>query len=138
MLRNAVALTVVLVALWPTGCSLLSHEAPSEDVDKAAALFFQRLNDADYDTIYNDASKGFKENKTRQTVTDNLKQLTEHGRLLTYGRLSMTFQGEGKERMAVPVYGASFERLAGEITLYFRDEGGEWKLFGFALKNRRQ
>jgi hypothetical protein len=33
-----------------------SRQAPAEDVDKASALFFQRLNDAEYDTIYNDAS----------------------------------------------------------------------------------
>jgi len=138
MLRNAAALTLVSVALWLAGCSLLSHDAPPEDVDKAAALFFQRLNDTDYDTIYNDASEAFKAVKNRQTVTDNLKQLTEHGKVLNYTRLNMSFQGEGKERMAAPVYGAAFEKLPAEVTLYFRDEGSEWKLFGFQLKSRRQ
>jgi len=55
MLRNAAALVIVLTAILPAGCSLLSHEAPNEDIDKAAALFFQRLDKGDFDGIYNDA-----------------------------------------------------------------------------------
>jgi len=122
--------------LLPAGCSLLSHEAPSEDIDKAAALFFQRLGNEEYDTIYNDAAKGFKDSQTRQTVTDNLKQMAGQGKILDFQRISMALQGEGKSRMALPVYRTSSTLARAEITLTFQDESGEWKLFGFAYKPR--
>jgi hypothetical protein len=118
------------------GCSVLSHEAPTEDIDKAAGLFFQRLGNGAFDTIYNDAATGFKQNQTRQTVTDNLNQLAEQGKVLDFQRISMAFQGEGKNRMASPVYRISSDRSRGEITLTFQDQGGEWKLFGFVYKPR--
>lgn len=136
MVRKVVALVIFFFVMAPAGCSLLSHEAPSEDVDKAAALFFQRLGNGEYDTIYNDAAKGFKDSQTRQTVTYNLKQIAEQGKILDFQRISMLFQGEGKSRMALPVYRTSSDRAKAEITLTFQDEGGEWKLFGFAYKPR--
>ena len=136
MLRKIVALVILVVAMLPSGCSLLSHEAPPEDIDKAAALFFQRLGNEEYDTIYNDVSKEFKQNKTRQIVTDSLKEITQHGKIVKFDRISMSFQGEGKSRMASPVYSTASEGARAEITLNFQDEGGEWKLFGFAYKPR--
>jgi hypothetical protein len=136
MLRKLVALLIFSIAMLPAGCSLLSHEAPSEDVDKAAALFFQRLGNEEYDTIYNDVAKGFKNSQTRQTVTDSLKEMAEHGKILDFQRISMAFQGEGKSRMALPVYRTASDRAKAEITLTFQDESGEWKLFGFAYKPR--
>lgn len=136
MLRKLVALLMISLVLLPAGCSLLSHEAPTEDIDKAAALFFQRLGNEEYDTIYNDAAKGFKNNQTRQTVTDNLKQMVEQGKVLDFERISMAFQGEGKSRMALPVYRTMSDRSKAEITLTFQDESGEWKLFGFVYKPR--
>jgi hypothetical protein len=136
MLRKVAALVIFLIVMVPAGCSLLSHEAPSEDIDKAAALFFQRLGNEDYATIYNDCAKGFKDSQTKQTVTESLKQMAEHGKILDFQRISMTFQGEGKSRIALPVYRTSSAQARAEITLTFQDEGGEWKLFGFAYKPR--
>ena len=137
MRRKLVALLMFSIALAPAGCSLLSHEAPNDDVDKAAALFFQRLGNQEYDTIYNDVAKGFKDSQTRQTVTDSLKHMVEQqGKILDFERISMALQGEGKSRMALPVYRTSSDRARAEITLTFQDESGEWKLFGFAYKPR--
>ena len=134
MLREAAALAIVLIATLLAGCSLLSHEAPNEDIDKAAALFFQRLDKGDFDAIYNDASKRLRENKTRGVVIENLKQLTVSGKSVSFERVSMTFQGEGKDRMLLPLYKVIFEQGRGDVTLTFQDEGGEWKLFGFTFK----
>lgn len=137
MLRLFAFITITFLVLPHTGCSVLSHEAPTEDADKAAALFFQRLDKQEYDVIYDDTSKRFKENKTRQTVTDSLKELTAHGKVLGFSRTSMPISGEGKERMVQPVYKTSFERMSGDVILTFQDEGGEWKLLGFAFKPHR-
>jgi hypothetical protein len=62
--------------------------------------------------------------------------MAENGKILEFERMSMTFEGEGKSRMAKPVYRTSSERARAEITLTFQDESGEWKLFGFAYKPR--
>jgi hypothetical protein len=136
LVPRVVRLFIFLIALVPTGCSLLSHEAPAEDVDKAAALFFQRLGNQDFEKIYADVAQKFKENQPRQTITDNLKQIAEHGKVQDFERISMTFQGEGKNRIASPVYRTSTEKAKAEITLNFQDESGEWKLIGFAYKPR--
>ncbi|HSB11060.1 MAG TPA: hypothetical protein VLM38_16345 [Blastocatellia bacterium] len=137
MFRVLVIVTLAFLALSHSGCSVLSHEAPTEDADKAAALFFQRLDKQEYDVIYDDTAKRFKENKTRQTVTESLKELTAHGRVLDFQRTSMPISGEGKERMVQPVYKTAFERMSGDVILTFQDEGGEWKLLGFAFKPHR-
>ena len=136
MLRSLGILSILSLFLMSVGCSLLSHEAPAEDVDKAAALFFQRFGNEEYNKIYDDAAKGFKDNQTRQTVADNLKQMAENGKIVEFERISMSFQGEGKQRMALPVYRTASDRSRAEITLTFQDESGEWKLFGFAYKPR--
>ena len=129
-------LLVLLFVVFAAGCALRSHDAPPEDIDKAAALFFQRLNAADYETIYKDTAKKFKEVKTKETIIDSLKELTAKGQVKDYQRLKMTFEGEGKNMMAVPVYSTLFDQGGGEIILNFVDEGGEWKLIGFAFKQR--
>ena len=134
MVKN-LGLTIVLsLAVLPSACTLLSHEAPLEDVDKAAALFFQRLEREDYGAIYNDSAKAFKQKKTKETVTESLKELTAQGKVLDYQRIRMPVEGEGKDRMVSPIFGTRFEQVSGELTLNFRDEGGEWKLIGFAFK----
>ena len=137
MYRHFAVVSLVLLALAGAGCSLLSHEAPTEDADKAAALFFQRLNNNEYDKIYDDAAKRFRTNKPRQVVTDSLKELTANGKVRDFERISMPIQGEGKDRMVLPVYKTLFESVSGDIYLTFLDEGGEWKLFGFAFKPRK-
>jgi hypothetical protein len=137
MLRLIMLVTIVGAAVLSPGCSLLSHEAPTEDADKAAGLFFQRLNNNQYDKIYDDAAKRFRTNKPRQVVTDSLKELTANGKVRDFERISMPIQGEGKDRMVQPVYKTLFESVAGDIYLTFLDEGGEWKLFGFAFKPKK-
>jgi hypothetical protein len=136
MFRRVVALGTFLIAIFPVGCSLLSHEAPTEDIDKAAALFFQRLGAGEFDTIYNDAAKDFRDGQTRSSVADNLKQMADQGKIINFVRVSMSFPGEGKSRIASPVYRTASDHSRAEITLSFKDEGGEWKLFGFAYKTR--
>jgi hypothetical protein len=122
-----------MFSVFMAGCS---HQAPPEDVDKAAALFFQRLNDAEYDAIYKDASAQFKTNKTRDVVVESLKELTARGRLQDYRRMNTSFQDQGKDRIATPVYGTTFEQSRGDVTLTYIDEGGEWKLIAFSFKQR--
>ena len=130
MLR--IILFSALLILMP-GCS---HKAPPEDVDKAAGLFFQRLKDADYDTIYKDASTQFKTNKTREVVVESLKELTAKGRLQDFKRTNTSYRDEGKDQIAMPVYNTTFEQARGDVTLSFIDEDGEWKLIAFAFKQR--
>ena len=121
------------------GCSLLSHQAPTEDVDKATGLFFQRLDHQDFNKIYDDCSKRFKTNKPRQTVVQSLAELAVNGKVEgRFQRSSMPIDDQGKERVVSPVYQVLFEQMPGEITLNVQDEGGEWKLLGFAFKPRRQ
>ena len=119
-----------------TGCSLRASEAPLEYVDKAAGLFFQRLNEADYEAIYDDASTRFKEKKTRDEIVNSLKELTQNGKVTHFARISSTIEGEGKDRIVGPVYATTFERNGGNLTLHFIDQGGEWRLIGFLLKLR--
>ena len=131
-------LALSLFSFFIAGCSLLPHDAPPEDIDKATALFVQRLNAAQYDAIYKDTARKFKDNQTKETILDSLKELTARGKLQEYRRIQMTYQGEGKDRIASPIYGAVFEQARGDLTLNFIDEGGEWKLIGFAFKLRGQ
>jgi hypothetical protein len=126
----------ILFSLFISGCTLLPHEAPAEDIDKAAGLFVQRLNAAEYDAIYKDAAKKFKANQTKETILDSLKELTAKGKLQNYQRVQMKYESESKDRIASPTYNAVFEQSYGDLTLNFIDEGGEWKLIGFIFKQR--
>jgi hypothetical protein len=118
--------------LFLAGCALRSDPAPPEDVDKAAALFFERLKGAEYETIYKDASKQFKDQVPRVTVIDNLKQMAALGRIQDYRRLKMSFEGD----YASPDYSVVFDQNIAEITLNFKNESSEWKLVGFSVKQR--
>lgn len=124
---------VALLVCFAMGCS---REAPPTDVDKAATLFFERLKGAEYDAIYADASSQFKERKSQGEILDNLQKITAIGRIQSYSRLSMFFEGDKNNRIASPSYSVLFDRAATEITVNFKDEGGEWKLVGFDLKRR--
>lgn len=125
----------VTLAFWLTACAWGS-EAPLEDVDKAAALFYQRLAEADYDAIYKDSATGFKEKKTQAEVVQNLTELAANGKVQHFTRISGGSEGEGKNARVFAVYATRFEQGAGNLTLSFVDEGGEWRLIGFALKLR--
>jgi hypothetical protein len=127
-------LVAAFLLAFVVGCS--AREAPYEDIDKAAGLFFERLKAAEYDSIYDDSCEAFKEQKTRGEVLENLKKITAIGRPQDYDRLSMFFEKDGKKRIANPVYTVRFDQSQGEITLTFRDDDGEWKLLGFAVKQR--
>ena len=127
-----------MFALTIGGCSLLSHEAPTEDVDKAATLFFQRLDSQDIGKIYDDCSQRFKTNRSRQTILESLAQLASNGKTQSFQRTSMPIEGTGKDRVVSPVYQVSFDQMSGAVTLNFQDESGEWKLLGFSFKPRKQ
>lgn len=129
-------LIVLLFVVFAASCALRLHEAPPEDVDKAAAQFFHRLNAADYETIYKDTAAKFKENQTKEKIIESLNELTAKGQVKDYQRVKMTFEGEGKDMRAVPVFSTLFDQGKGEVILYFVDESGEWKLIGFAFKQR--
>jgi len=111
-----------------------SKEAPTTDVDKAAAQFFQRLNAAQYDLIYNDASEPFKSQNTKAAVQDNLVQIVGKGRVQNHVRISMTFSTENNAQVALPIYNVEQEQLTSDFTLKFIDDHGEWKLLGFAVR----
>jgi hypothetical protein len=129
-------LVVVLLASLAFACSLRSSEAPPEDVEKAAVLFFERLKSAQYEDIYKDAAETFKQTQARLTIVDNLKQIAAIGRILEYRRLSMTFEGGAEDRVATPIYVVIFDQASAQIALNFKDEKGEWKLVGFVVKQR--
>jgi len=129
-------LALISLSLFIIGCALLPHEAPVDDIDKATALFVQRLNAAEYDAIYKDASRKFKDNQTKETILDSLKELTARGKLQNPQRVQMKYESGSKDRIASPVYNVAFEQSHGDLTLSFIDEGGEWKLIGFAFKQR--
>ena len=121
----------VLAVVLITGCN---HEAPTEDIDKAAGQFFLRLQGAQYDQIYDQADDHLKDQKPRAAVVDDLQQLAAYGRPLEWHRLSMTLGTESNEkRVAVPLYTMRTENMTLEISLKFIDVEGEWKLLGFAV-----
>jgi hypothetical protein len=103
-------------------------------VDKAGTLFFERLKEANYDKIYDDASKPFRDQNARATATDKLKEMAELGAFQDYTRLSMTMGKEAGQDVVAPVYTVRFAQIRAEVTLKFIDESGDWKLLGFALR----
>jgi len=114
-----------------SGCH---HEAPTEDIDKAAAQFFLRLQDAQYDQIYDQADENLKEQKPKAAVVDDLQKLISYGRPQEWHRLSMTLGTEkGDKRVAVPLYTLKTDNIPSEVSLKFIDDDGEWKLLGFAV-----
>ena len=127
-------LLVVWIALILIGCS--ASEAPPQDVDKAAAVFFERVKSAEYDAVYNEASEEFKKNVARATAIDSMKEIAAMGRIQSFDRLTFNIQGEEKNRIASPVYSVLFDRARADITVNFKDEGGKWKLVGFSVKPR--
>jgi hypothetical protein len=130
MVRILIAATLLLFVF---ACS---REARPQDVEQAAALFFERLKGAEYDTIFNEASEQFKSQVSKDTMLDNLKQVTAIGRIQNYQRLSLPFESDKENQIASPVYAVYFDQGITEMTLNFKGEGGKWKLLGFSLKRR--
>jgi hypothetical protein len=133
MSRKLILLPLLLSVLSVGGCS---RKALPEDVDKAAAQFFERLKEANYDAIYDDAANSFKNQNARTTVIDNLKQIVSYGKPQQWSRLQMAFADEGRARVALPVYAVQTDQVPSEVALKFVDDGGRWKLLGFAFKPR--
>jgi len=122
----------VLALMLIAGCK---HEAPTEDVDKAAAQFFLRLQAAKYDEIYDQADENLKEQKPRAAVVDDLQKLITYGRPEQWHRLSMTLGTEkGDKRVAVPLFTLKTDNITSEVSIKFIDVDGEWRLLGFAVK----
>jgi hypothetical protein len=131
MFRRAIALWLLV---FFAGCG--STPAPVEDVDKAAALFFQRFNDAEYSKIYEDGSTILKK-ADREEVLDTLKQLATNGRIGQYIRLSMSLPTQDDRRQAHPLYSVTTDQVRANFKLIFADEGGVWKLESFEYTRRQ-
>ncbi len=126
----------LFLAALLSACSLTPREAPTEDVDKATALFFQRLKTADYETIYNDAAKAFKEKTQKPAVIESLKQMAAMGASGNPNRLQMTFNKEEGMRTADPTYAVQLGQVSASVHFRFIDENGEWKLAAFEVRQR--
>lgn len=129
MLRFLTVLT--LLSLTTAACST---EAPPEEVDEAADVFFQRLKEANYDSIYDESARAFRDQNARATVLDNLMKVREYGGVNEWYKLSMRLENEGRYRVALPVYSVRFDSVRCEVTFKFTDDGGRWKLLGFAVR----
>src|SRR5262245_12427048 len=130
------AFFVLMLTIAMSACSLFSHKAPPEDIDKAAGLFVRRLNAQEYDKIYEDAARKFKKTKNKTEILESLKELGERGKVLDHRRTSMSFADESGDLIAQPTYSSQFEKGFADLTLSFVDEGGEWRLIGFSLRVR--
>jgi hypothetical protein len=150
MFKKAIILYLLLFA---TACSSKSQEAPYEDVDKAATLFFQRLTAGKYDEIYSDSEKSFQAKNPKPEVVENLKKMAIMGKPGAPVRMTMTYTTEEGKRVAMPNYSVLFDNTgAGEVKapdgqttppqtratviLKFVDDRGEWKLGAFEVRQR--
>ncbi len=133
MFKKAIILCLLLSA---SACSLQSQEAPYEDVDKAAILFFERLSAGKYDEIYSDSAKSFQEKNPKIEVIENLKKMNALGKPDTPVRMNMTTSNEEGKRVATPNYRVIFEQSRATVILKFIDDGSEWKLGGFEVRQR--
>ena len=133
MLRVSTVL-IIVSAIFFNACH---SEAPTTDVDKAAAQFFERMKEAKLDLIYDDSAAMFKEQNPRVTLLESLRTLAEMGRIAAWTRISMTIEQEGKYRVVKPVYYIKTDHLIAEVMLKFIEEDSEWKFMGILIKHRR-
>jgi hypothetical protein len=144
---------ILYLLLFTTACSLKTQEAPYEDVDKAATLFFQRLTAGKYDEIYSDSEKSFQAKNPKPEVVDNLRKMAAMGKPGAPVRMTMNYSTEEGKRVATPNYLVIFDNTgAGEVKtpdgqtippqsrttviLKFVDDSGEWKLGAFEVRQR--
>jgi hypothetical protein len=127
---------VLFLLSFTTACSLVKDEVKTEDVDKYAAIFFERLANADYNKIYQDSSESFRKENSQSAVYDTLKQMTELGKPGTLNRISMSLEKQGSKRIALPSYLVNFNDRRVTVNFMFVDEDGEWKLGAYEVKQR--
>jgi hypothetical protein len=128
-MRRTFALSILLLLF--AGCST---PAKPEDAEQAATQFFDLLKEANYDRIYKDAARQFREQNVKAAAADKLKEINSLGSAREVTRLSMTIAKEGDQAVVLPVYSVRFDQIRAEITLKLIDEDGTWKLLGFALR----
>jgi hypothetical protein len=150
MFKKAIILYLLLFA---TACSLKTQEAPYEDVDKAATLFFQRLTAGKYDEIYSDSEKSFQAKNPKPEVIENLKKMAMLGKPGAPVRMTMNYSTEEGKRVATPNYAVMFDnsgsaglttpdgqtappQTKATVVLKFVDDNGEWKLGAFEVRQR--
>jgi hypothetical protein len=114
----------------------MTREAPTEDVDKAAVLFFERLKAGQLDLIYSDSAKSFQAKNPKFEVIENLKKMKELGQPDTPVRATMIFGAEEGKRMATPTYYLNFDQTKATVILKFLDYDGEWKMGAFEVRQR--
>ena len=150
MFKKAIILYLLLFA---TACSLKTQEAPYEDVDKAATLFFQRLTAGKYDEIYSDSEKSFQTKNPKHEVIENLRKMALLGKPGAPLRATMTYSTEEGKRVATPNYAVLFDnsgsleaktpdgqtippQTKATVIFKFIDDSGEWKLGAFEVRQR--
>jgi hypothetical protein len=119
-----------------SACSLKGREAPPEDVDKATLLFFQRLEAAQYEKIWDDSAESFKKISQKSEVFESLKQMAALGKWTPPSRIEMYFKDEEGKRVAYPKYAVHFEQSNASVLFKFVDEKGEWKMGAFEVRQR--
>jgi hypothetical protein len=150
MFKSAIIISLLLVS---AACSLKTQEAPYEDVDKAAILFFERLTAGNYNEIYSDSEKSFQTRNPKTEVVENLKKMAMLGKPGSPVRMNMTYGTEEGKRYALPNYAVLFDNTGAPavqtpdgqalppqsratVILKFIDDNGEWKLGAFEVRQR--
>jgi hypothetical protein len=127
---------VIILLTFMMSCSLVKEELKTEDVDKYAAVFFERLSNAEYEKIYKDSAESFRKENQQSAVLETLKQMTELGKPGTPNRISMTFNNQGGKRIAFPSYSIYFNERRVTVNFKFVEEDGQWKLGAYEVKQR--
>ena len=124
------------LAFSSLSCSLVKEEVKTEDVDKYATLFFERLAAANYDKIYKDSAESFRKGNPQSEVFTTLKQMSDLGKPGSPNRIMMTLDKEDGKRVALPTYHVYFDNKRVTVNFKFIDEDGEWKLGAYEVKQR--
>ena len=127
---------VLFLLSFTTACSLVKEEVKTEDVDKYAAIFFERLANAEYNKIYLDSAESFRKENSQTAVLETLKQMTELGKPGTLNRISMSLDKQDGKRIALPSYLVYFNDRRVTVNFKFVDEDGQWKLGAYEVKQR--
>ena len=129
-------LFMIFLLSFTTACSIVKEDLKTEDVDKYAAVFFERLAKADYAEIYKDSAESFQKENSQAAVYDTLKQMTELGKPGTLSRISMSLDKQDGKRIALPSYLIYFNERRVTVNFKFIDEDGQWKLGAYEVKQK--